>query len=115
MSYTVDGHATPAQTPSAGRPSPTSLDDVLDDADYNGDAAATSGTVTSTSNTVRWTGDLAVGATATITYSVTVQAADLGDDLLTNRSRRRRRGKQLRRRQHRPALHHHRCRWPDSR
>lgn len=60
------------------------LDDVLDDADYNSDAAASSGTVSSTSNTIRWTGDLLVGASATITYSVTVQTADLGDDLLIN-------------------------------
>ncbi|MFI0939082.1 hypothetical protein [Streptomyces sp. NPDC021020] len=48
------------------------LGDVLDDATYNGDAAATTGTATVTGSTLTWTGDLAPGASATITYSVTV-------------------------------------------
>ena len=37
---------------------------MLDDAAYNGDAAATAGTVSYTSPVLTWTGDLAPGATA---------------------------------------------------
>ncbi|MGW9159433.1 beta strand repeat-containing protein [Microbacterium sp. NPDC055665] len=57
---------------------------VLDDATFNGDAAATSGTVgfDPATATVSWDGDLAVGATVTITYSVTITGA--GDGTLTN-------------------------------
>lgn len=61
-----------------------SLTGVLDDAAYNADAAATSGTPSLVGSTPRWTGALAAGATATITYSVTVHAADGGDNLVTN-------------------------------
>jgi uncharacterized repeat protein (TIGR01451 family) len=61
-----------------------SLTDVLDDAAYNADVAATSGTPSLVGSTLRWTGALAVGATATVTYSVTVHAADGGDNLVTN-------------------------------
>jgi len=61
-----------------------SLTGVLDDAAYNADAAATSGTPSLVGSTLRWTGALAVGATATSTYSVTVHAADGGDNLVTN-------------------------------
>ena len=61
--------------------------DTLEDATYNGDLAATSGTVTtdSATQTATWTGDLAPGATVTITYSVTVIPPDndLGDKILT--------------------------------
>ncbi len=59
------------------------LGGVLDDATYNADAAATSGTVTFSGSTLTWGGDLSVGASASITYTVTVHAADVGDDLLT--------------------------------
>ncbi|WP_307042623.1 DUF7927 domain-containing protein [Agromyces ramosus] len=55
---------------------------VLDDATWNGNATATSGSVTRTGNTLGWTGDLAVGQVVTLTYSVTVTAA--GDDQLRN-------------------------------
>ncbi|MCP2635559.1 DUF11 domain-containing protein, partial [Microbacterium sp. HD4P20] len=51
------------------------LSGVLDDATWNGDAAASSGTVARAGNTLTWTGDLAVGQTATITYSVDVTTA----------------------------------------
>jgi uncharacterized repeat protein (TIGR01451 family) len=57
---------------------------VLDDADYNADASASTGTVGFTSPTLTWTGNLGIAATAIITYSVTVHAADVGDDLVTN-------------------------------
>ena len=54
------------------------LTGVLDDAVYNANATATAGTVSYTSPNLTWTGNLAVGATATITYSVTVNNPDTG-------------------------------------
>jgi len=60
------------------------LSGTLDDAVYAGDAAATSGSVTLAGSALSWTGDLAVGAKATVSYSVTVNAADVGDDLVTD-------------------------------
>ncbi len=57
---------------------------MLDDASYNGDLAATSGTAAFTSPNVTWTGNVPAGGTVTVTYSVTVNpAAGSGDDLLT--------------------------------
>ncbi|MFC7645270.1 hypothetical protein ACFQX6_35020 [Streptosporangium lutulentum] len=56
-----------------------SLEQLLDDADYNGDATATSGSVGFADSTLTWTGDLAVGESATITYSVTVHDPYAGD------------------------------------
>jgi len=50
------------------------LSGVLDHARWNDDAAATGGTVTRDGDVLTWTGDLAVGQTVTITYSVTVTA-----------------------------------------
>jgi uncharacterized repeat protein (TIGR01451 family) len=61
-----------------------SLAGVLDDATYGGNATATSGTVSFTSPTLTWTGDLGIGATATITYSVTVNDPVTGDLRLAN-------------------------------
>ncbi len=57
---------------------------VLDDATYDGGATASSGTVSYTGGAVRWTGDVPVGGSATITYSVTVSSAGTGDELLTS-------------------------------
>ncbi|WP_230108736.1 DUF11 domain-containing protein [Microbacterium foliorum] len=57
------------------------LSGVLDDATYNGDVSA-GGTVTDT--TLTWSGPLAVGATATVTYSVTVNSPNAGDSILEN-------------------------------
>ena len=51
---------------------------MLANAVYNANAAATAGTVSYTSPNLTWTGNLAVGATATITYSVTVNSPDTG-------------------------------------
>jgi uncharacterized repeat protein (TIGR01451 family) len=61
-----------------------SLSGALDDAVYNSDAAATAGTVGYTSPNLTWTGDLAVGASATITYSMTVMNLDVGDLAVTD-------------------------------
>ena len=66
------------------------LSGVLDDAVYNGDAAvsfsagSTSAAPTVTGSTLSWSGPLAVGETATITYSVKVDSPDSGDHNLTN-------------------------------
>ena len=71
------------QTPYAGATVTDDLTGLLDDAAYNGDAAATAGTAAFTSPVLTWTGDLAPGGTATITYSVTVHNPDTGDKILT--------------------------------
>ncbi|MGN8051463.1 DUF7507 domain-containing protein, partial [Curtobacterium sp. 22159] len=57
------------------------LSKVLDDAEYNGDA---SDGATVDGNTLSWSGPLAIGATQTITYSVTVNNPDTGDNVLKN-------------------------------
>jgi uncharacterized repeat protein (TIGR01451 family) len=57
---------------------------VLDDATYNEDAAADIGTVTVDGSTLTWSGPLAPGETATITYSFTVNDPDTGDLSLVN-------------------------------
>ena len=72
------------QTPYTGAAFTDPLTGVLDDATYNNDAAATTGTVSYTSPTLSWTGNLAVGATATITYTVTVNNPDTGSRVLAN-------------------------------
>ena len=61
------------------------LSDVLDDASWDGAATASSGTVSYSAPVLSWSGPLAVGATATITYSVTVAAGTTGDQQLVNR------------------------------
>jgi fimbrial isopeptide formation D2 family protein/uncharacterized repeat protein (TIGR01451 family) len=58
------------------------LSKVLDDASWNDDATATAGTVARAGNVLTWTGPLAVGATVTITYSVTVTGE--GDKRIAN-------------------------------
>ena len=83
----VDYTITVADTGQTPYPAATVTDDltgVLDDMTYNGDATATTGTLTYASPTLTWTGDLNPGDTATITYTVTVNNPDLGDKLLVN-------------------------------
>jgi len=60
------------------------LTGVLDDAAYHDDARATSGTVSYAKPTLTWSGPLGLGATATITYAVTVDSPDTGDKVLAN-------------------------------
>jgi len=67
------------QTAYAGAILTDDLTGVLDDAAYNANATATSGSVSYTSPSLTWTGNLAVGAIATISYSVTVANPDLGN------------------------------------
>jgi large repetitive protein len=81
VSYTV-AITDSGQTPYAGITVTDDLTGTLEDAVYNGDAAATAGTVTYTSPVLTWTGSLAAGATATVTFSVTVNNPDTGDKLL---------------------------------
>ncbi|MDR6689072.1 putative repeat protein (TIGR01451 family), partial [Arthrobacter sp. 1088] len=82
VTYTV----TVKQTGSA--PADASFTDdltkVLDDADYNGDAVASVGTVNVAGTGLSWNGTVPVGGTATITYSVTVKSPPTGDQVLTN-------------------------------
>ncbi|TIC85050.1 DUF11 domain-containing protein [Nocardioides sp. GY 10113] len=60
------------------------LSDVLDDASYNNDEAADTGTVDFANPVLSWSGELPVGETATITYSVTVNDPISGDGILSN-------------------------------
>ena len=92
LTYTVTVKNTGNVAYTAANPA-TITDDlsgVLDDAVYNGDAAvafsggSTSAAPTVTGSTLSWAGALAVGETATITYSVKVDSPDAGDHQLTN-------------------------------
>ncbi|RRD42476.1 DUF11 domain-containing protein [Buchananella hordeovulneris] len=58
------------------------LAQVLDDATYNGDVQASSGQAQITGTKLTWNGDLAVGQTVTVTYSV--QVGTDGDAALRN-------------------------------
>ncbi|MEV6682367.1 hypothetical protein AB0N09_36740 [Streptomyces erythrochromogenes] len=61
------------------------LSDVLDDATFvPGSLTTTSGSADLTGNTLTWTGTLAPGGTATVTYQVRVNAQDRGDHTLVN-------------------------------
>ena len=70
------------QTPYTGITVTDSLSGLLDDAAYNGDAAATTGSVSYTSPNLTWTGTLAPGAAATVTFTVTVNNPDTGNQVL---------------------------------
>ena len=65
------------QTPYTGATVTDTLN-LLGDATYNNNAGATSGAVSYASPVITWTGDLAVGASAVITYTVTVNNPDTG-------------------------------------
>ncbi|GAB3595504.1 DUF7927 domain-containing protein [Microbacterium tumbae] len=56
------------------------LSDVLDDAEYNGDATASIGTVSIADGTLAWEGEIPVGGSAVVTYSVTVKTTDRIED-----------------------------------
>ena len=83
VTYTITVADT-GQTPYTGAVVTDSLDGVLADAAYNNDAAATAGTVSYASPDLTWTGNLAPGDTATITYTVTVNNPDTGGKLMVN-------------------------------
>ena len=60
------------------------LSGVLVDATYNSDATASSGAVAYSAPTLSWSGSLAPGAKATITYTATVKPAVTGSHFLDN-------------------------------
>ena len=72
------------QTAYTGATFTNPLGGLLDDSTYNNDAAATAGSVSFASSSLTWTGNLAVGATATVTFSVTVKDPDTGDKVLVD-------------------------------
>src|SRR6202012_4230655 len=82
VTYTVTVADT-GQTPYTGATVTDQLDGVLADGVYNGDAAASTGTLSYASPDLTWTGNLAPGAVATITFSVTVNNPDTGDRTLS--------------------------------
>ena len=81
VGYTVTITDT-GQTPYTGAVVTDDLTGVLNDAVYDGDAAATAGTAGYAAPVLTWTGDLAPGDTATVTFTVTVNNPDTGDKLL---------------------------------
>ena len=83
------------------------LADVVDDASYNGDAAATAGSVSYASSNLTWTGNLAPGASATITFSVTVSSPRYREQEPGQHDHLGHGGQQLRERQHRPPVRQH--------
>ncbi len=96
------------QTPYTAITVADSLAGLLDDAAYNGDATATTGTVSYASPSLTWTGSLAPGATATVTFSATVNNPDTGEPGPGHPRHLGRGRQQLHGRQHRPQLRHHR-------
>ena len=60
------------------------LGGVLDDATWDNDAAASSGTVAFASPTLSWAGDVPANGAVTITYTVTVNNPDTGNQILTS-------------------------------
>ena len=60
------------------------LTDVLDDSAYNGDATADTGAVDVVGATLTWTGGLAIGEVATLTYTVTVNRGAAAGATLIN-------------------------------
>jgi len=72
------------QIPYTGAAVTDDLANILNDAAYNGNAAATTGTVSYAGSTLTWTGNLTPGGTAIVTFSVTVSNPDNGDKLLIN-------------------------------
>jgi uncharacterized repeat protein (TIGR01451 family) len=83
VGYTIEVHNT-GQTDATGVSVSDSLNGVIDDAAYDGNAMATSGIVSFSSPTLTWTGDLAVDGAATITYSITASRPATGDKTLVN-------------------------------
>jgi hypothetical protein len=71
------------QTPYFGISMSANGSGLADDATGSGDQAASSGTLSLGSAGVVWTGDIPVGATVTITGSVTVNNPDTGDHILS--------------------------------
>ncbi|SEQ02268.1 DUF7507 domain-containing protein [Lentzea albida] len=84
VTYTIKVTNT-GQTVQTGASFTDDLTQVLDDARYNDDAQATIGAVALVWPRLEWKGDLPIGATATITYTVTVKNPNPGDKRLNNK------------------------------
>ncbi|MGI5502806.1 DUF7507 domain-containing protein [Lentzea sp. CA-135723] len=84
VTYTIKVTNT-GQTVQTGASFTDDLTQVLDDARYNDDAQATVGAVTLVWPRLEWKGDLPIGGTATITYTVTVKDPNPGDKKLNNK------------------------------
>ena len=76
--YTVTATNT-GQTPYAGAVAAVSLAGLIDDAVYNSDATASTGNLTAGGGSLTWTFNLAVGASATVTFSATVNDPTTGN------------------------------------
>ncbi|MFJ9690757.1 hypothetical protein [Kitasatospora sp. NPDC101183] len=83
VTYRVDITNT-GNAPITGLSVTDDLSAVLDDATYNGDATATSGTTSYTRPVLGWSGDLPVGGSARVTYTVKVSDPAAGDHTLRN-------------------------------
>ena len=83
VGFTITVHNT-GQTPYSGATVTDPLGGVLNDATYNNNGAATIGTVSYAEPVLTWTGDLATGQSATITFTFTVNDPDTGDKHLVN-------------------------------
>ncbi|MFJ8912477.1 hypothetical protein [Amycolatopsis sp. NPDC102389] len=83
VKYTVTVRNT-GQTKLTGATFTDDLTQVLDDADYQNDGAASIGGVTYAAPKLTWTGDLEIGATSTVTYTVKVKNPNTGDNVLKN-------------------------------
>jgi uncharacterized repeat protein (TIGR01451 family) len=81
---TVTNTGTAAWTASSPAAFTDSLANVLTDAVYNNDATASAGTASYSSPTLSWSGPLAPGASATITYSVSVNSPATGPHHMVN-------------------------------
>ncbi len=84
FTYTITventGHA-----PLTGLSFTDNLSEVIDDATYQNDVAATIGTATFTSpDQISWTGNLSPGQIATVTYSIIVNGPLSGDGIMLN-------------------------------
>ncbi|MCU1659132.1 MAG: hypothetical protein JWO57_3788 [Pseudonocardiales bacterium] len=89
VTYTIVVHNTGTADFAAANPATFTddLTDTLADSTYANDASASAGTVTYSAAThvLSWSGPLAAGATATVTYTVTVNNPDAGDKNMVNR------------------------------
>jgi fimbrial isopeptide formation D2 family protein/uncharacterized repeat protein (TIGR01451 family)/LPXTG-motif cell wall-anchored protein len=86
VTYTVTATNTGSVDYPAAKPARFTDDftKVLDDADYAGDAKASTGTVAYDAPTLTWSGPLRTGQTVTVTYSFTIHDPLDGDGKLVN-------------------------------
>ena len=86
ITYTVTVTNISATAYTAGDPAVVvdSMGAFLDDAVYNGDAHAATGTITASADEIQWSGPLAAGATETFEYTVRINDTKTGDGRLGN-------------------------------